>query len=457
MSNLVMIVRKEKGLHTKQKANITAFPTPTGPFQVWEVDLYGPLPISLKGNVYVFTAADMFSKFTFGRPLANKDALSVSNALFHLFTSFGVCSTLISDQGTEVTAKVTREVCKMLGVEQQFTPSFMHHCLGALERKHAPLAEKLTTFMHSDCKNWEDMLPAIVFAMNSSVNSSVGYSPFEIVYGQRPKFPLAEIIPHSELQTLPKDMKTYLLNHNRKLITIREHLKQNALKSQDKMLSVSNKDNTDTVKFEKGDFVYLSEQPTRPAQKLQFRYSGPYIIHEIPSSHMVLLQNPTTKQCFKNPVHINRIKQACVRQPEPSPFFKVIKSVNDRKTLNKCSQTDHTQTQNDHIQPSDKKNTETTSKTYGTKPRKSQRNIKKPIRYRNSDHVNPFDMSSLDLTVSSDSDGFHKIKRILAKKNENDTVNYLVQIRGEPAENAIWVPYSNLKAKAAIKKRPPNI
>lgn len=172
---------------------------------------------------------------------------------------------------------------------------------------------------------------------------------------------------------------------------------------------------------------------------------------------MVLLQNPTTKQCFKNPVHINRIKQACVRQPEPSPFFKVIKSVNDRKTLNKCSQTDHTQTQNDHIQPSDKKNTETKSKTYGTKPRKSQRNIKKPIRYRNSDHVNPFDMSSLDLTVSSDSDGFHKIKRILAKKNENDTVNYLVQIRGEPAENAIWVPYSNLnvKAKAAIKKRPP--
>ena len=153
--------RKRKRTTHKTKATITAFPTPTGPFQVWEVDLYGPLHISLKGNVYVFTAADMFSKFTFAKPLANKDALSVSNALFHLFASFGVCSTLISDQGTEVTAKVTREVCKMLGVEQQFTPSFMHHCLGALERKHAPLAEKLTPFMHSDCKNWEDMLSAI--------------------------------------------------------------------------------------------------------------------------------------------------------------------------------------------------------------------------------------------------------------------------------------------------------
>lgn len=35
--------------HTKSK--ITAYPSPSGPFQVWEVDLYGPLPVTTSGRI----------------------------------------------------------------------------------------------------------------------------------------------------------------------------------------------------------------------------------------------------------------------------------------------------------------------------------------------------------------------------------------------------------------------
>jgi len=40
--------------------------------------------------------------------IANKDAITVSEALFQLFNTYGVCDTLIADQGTEFTAKVTQ-------------------------------------------------------------------------------------------------------------------------------------------------------------------------------------------------------------------------------------------------------------------------------------------------------------------------------------------------------------
>lgn len=44
-----------------------------------------------------------------------------------LFTKFGMCDTLICDRGTEFTAKVTSELCKMMHIQHQFTPSYVHH------------------------------------------------------------------------------------------------------------------------------------------------------------------------------------------------------------------------------------------------------------------------------------------------------------------------------------------
>ncbi len=90
--------RKTTKAHTK--TGIVAFPTPSGPHQVWEIDLYGPLPITPQGNTYVFTAVDMFSKYLYAVPIANSDAATVSWAIFLLFTTFGTCQTLISDRGT---------------------------------------------------------------------------------------------------------------------------------------------------------------------------------------------------------------------------------------------------------------------------------------------------------------------------------------------------------------------
>lgn len=51
------------------------------------------------------------------------------------------------------------------------------------------------------------------------------------------------------------------------------------------------------------------------------------------------------------------------------------------------------------------------------------------------DHVDP--MADTYCSVSSDSDGLHKIKRVLAQRHLNKGREFLVQIKGEPAQNAI--------------------
>lgn len=100
--------RKITKIHTKSA--IVAYPTPQEPFSVWQVDLYGVLPVTAHGNTYLFTAVDMFSKLLYAKPIPNKDAVTVSEVLMDLFTQFGTCDTLICDHGSEFTAKVTAEL-----------------------------------------------------------------------------------------------------------------------------------------------------------------------------------------------------------------------------------------------------------------------------------------------------------------------------------------------------------
>ena len=59
----------------KTKAKIVSYPTPSEPFEVWQLDMFGPLIPTNNGNRYVFTAVDMFSNLLFTQPLRNIDAL----------------------------------------------------------------------------------------------------------------------------------------------------------------------------------------------------------------------------------------------------------------------------------------------------------------------------------------------------------------------------------------------
>lgn len=194
----------------------------------------------------------------------------------------------------------------------------IHHCLGRCERTHRTLAERLTPFM-LDNKQWEDMLPAIVFSINCCVNPSSKYSPFEIVYGKRPAFPLA-LAQTVDFRDLPKDIHTYINNFVDRLTAIRDEVKCNTLKAQEKMEVLSN-EKVHNLKLSIEDFVYLLQDPAGPGQKVKHTYDGPFVVNKLSSPHLIVLRDPTGNRIFRRPVHINRLKPAHVRQPLPAAYF----------------------------------------------------------------------------------------------------------------------------------------
>lgn len=213
----------------------------------------------------------MFSKYLYAKPLPNKDAMTVSEALFDMFTTFGISDTLVSDQGSEFTARVTKELCSMLQISQQFSMSFIHHTLGACERTHRTLATRLTPYMNKQGTNWDQYLLAVVFAMNNAVNASTGYSPCEVIFGYRPKFPLAN---HSaDLQTIPINIRDYLKQKVAQITTIQQNVKGNVETSQQIMLDRAN-EKLDLLTLSEGDYAYVTNECAGPARKLHTYMMG---------------------------------------------------------------------------------------------------------------------------------------------------------------------------------------
>ena len=81
MFNHVIFVKFGKAQTRKPNSQYVSFPTPAEPFQVWQIDVCGPYPVSPNGNSYVCTAVDMFSKFMFAYLLRNKDAATICEVL----------------------------------------------------------------------------------------------------------------------------------------------------------------------------------------------------------------------------------------------------------------------------------------------------------------------------------------------------------------------------------------
>lgn len=67
------------------------------------------------------------------------------------------------------------------------------------------------------------------------------------------------------------------------------------------------------LKLSVGDFVYMLKDAVGPGKKLQPKYSGPFVIQELLSTHLVKLKDKETGKLFKNPVHLDRLKIAFVR------------------------------------------------------------------------------------------------------------------------------------------------
>ncbi len=71
------------------------------------VDIMGPFPITERGNRFVLTAMDYFTKWPDAYAIPNQEAETVSDPLVEgMFSKFGMAEVVQSDQGSNFESKL---------------------------------------------------------------------------------------------------------------------------------------------------------------------------------------------------------------------------------------------------------------------------------------------------------------------------------------------------------------
>jgi transposase InsO family protein len=154
------------------------------PFKKIRIDFVGPLPRSKKGNEYILTVSDCFTRWLEAFPCRRANAQVVIDKLItEICPRFGVCDQIHSDRGTQFLSDLVSEAVAALGIRQSSTPLY-NPKNNPVERQHRSLGDAFKAFTEGDQRAWEDYLPHALFAMRTSICVSTGVAPFTAMFGR---------------------------------------------------------------------------------------------------------------------------------------------------------------------------------------------------------------------------------------------------------------------------------
>lgn len=202
-------------------------------------------------------------------------------------------------------SNVLNEVTKLFKIKKINTTAYHPESNGALERSHHTLSEYLTHFINidqSDCDSWLDFA---MFSYNTTTHSSTKYSPYELVFGNKPDLPSSVTRPVEFKYTYDNYLDDLIL----KLQKSHELAKENIIQSKEKNKHYYDKKSRN-IEFNIGDSVYLENHQIKKGNTKKFskKYSGPYKIVKLnpPVNCTLKINNKNVR------VHKNRLKHHIV-------------------------------------------------------------------------------------------------------------------------------------------------
>ena len=304
--------QRKSGLNRKEYNTMHPLQHPSYPFERISMDIVGPLIESEKGNKYILTVMDYFSRWPEAIAIPNVKASTVAEAYIDIVLSrFGCPRILLTDLGSQFTSAVMKEVNSILLTQHRTTSAYRPQTNGMIERFHKSLSLALSHLISISQKDWDDFIPMALFVFRSTNNATIGMSPFRALYGISPS------LPQDVTLNLPKECNDVeeRLNTLRQLrvnIPIIVNYHQEAMK--DKYESNPNH------QFEQGDPVWLKIDAIKKNKSKKFlnKYSGPFIVLNRTSENNYSIRHALTGVIKK--VHVSKLKKAYLTTKDLETF-----------------------------------------------------------------------------------------------------------------------------------------
>lgn len=242
-------------------------------FEHVHLDIIGPILSTYRGNKYIITATDAFSKWAFAKPVQSILTADLINFVeSKIFAVHGKPECIITDRGAQFTSKEWKEFVEDNQFDHRLTTPYHPQSNGIDERVNGTLIRILRTYVDDNHSDWDFKLKWALYLYNTTVHESTGMTPYQIMFGKDHRSPL-------------KNRRGDRINLKR-LDKIRDEIRRSAdemnAKAQEKQKRSYDKHKR-SHSYDVGDFIMIRNQivPQHKASKFYPKWLGPYIIIDI--------------------------------------------------------------------------------------------------------------------------------------------------------------------------------
>ena len=221
---------------------------------------------------------------------------------------------LHSDQEKEFDNAMIHKLSELLGTVKTKTTPYHPRSDGLVERFNRTLLAMLAMFVSQEHDNWDDLLPFMMLAYNTTVHTTTGFTPYRLVFGDECNLP--GNLVHRELRPDPPpgDPGTYASWVQQAL-----YESYDEVRAQQQRATHRQKRNYDSKAvaraFPNGCWTLRYYPPARK-NKLCSPWIGPYKIVRAPMEWVVGIQVDADARIFY--VHMDDLKRCATPDPEPS-------------------------------------------------------------------------------------------------------------------------------------------
>ena len=216
-----------------QSASLISLPVMEEPFERIAMDIVGPLPKTKQRHRYILVICNYATRYPDAIPLKKFTAPEIAEKLVEYFSRHGIPKEILSDQGTNFTSALLKELYQMIGASPIQTSPYHLQTDGLVERFNQTLKQMLRKLVDGEGHEWNKLIPYVLFAYREVPQVSTGFTPFELVYGRDVRGPLDVLKQKWTAEGRePDDVITYVSRIQEKLLEARELVRANMEKAQ---------------------------------------------------------------------------------------------------------------------------------------------------------------------------------------------------------------------------------
>ncbi|HVX01066.1 MAG TPA: RNase H-like domain-containing protein, partial [Candidatus Babeliaceae bacterium] len=235
------------------------------------------LPLTESGYKCLLVIVDRATRLVKAIPCKTHETTEfIDNLIEHWIFTYGVPRVILSDRGSAFVSTLMKQLNKVLQIDHVLSSAYNPQSHGLVERANQSIQQIMRALLlaHQDAeRQWDKYINHVIFIMNTTVNNSTGFTPYELVYGRKACYPIDRLLHDDEIfESIGDYLQDLIRKHKVNYSVVHSNLLSEKQKN-----DLYNNENSDKIRlYNIGDLVYKARYTRK--NKLTPLYEGPYTV-----------------------------------------------------------------------------------------------------------------------------------------------------------------------------------